>query len=157
MTLLILGHSQPPHNVVATLINSNEHRYCALPWKPTIEPKVHHQLPYLNSPDQSSKNAQLSHQNHLNVEPTGQNIWLANFHRPKCTTTINIDSHYKSNVATKHPPTTPQTPSPNEQNRIKPHPSLATCNILLFLTIGHMAHTCHKVVTQVLGNKENDI
>ena len=73
ITLLILGHSQPPHNVVATLIISNKHMYCTLPWKLTTEPKVHHQLPCLNAPDQSSKNAQLSHQNRPKVNSTDQN------------------------------------------------------------------------------------
>ena len=115
ITLLILGHSQPPHNVVATLIISNKHMYCTLPWKLTTEPKVHHQLPCLNAPDQSSKNAQLSHQNRLNVKPTDQNIWLANSHRPKWTTTINIDSRYKSNVTTKHLPTTPKLQAPTNK------------------------------------------
>ena len=87
-----------------------------LPWKLTIEPKaVHHQMPYLNVPDQSSNNTQLSHQNHLKVKSTGQNIWIANSHRPKWTTTINIDSRYKSNVATKQPPTTPKLQAPTNK------------------------------------------
>ena len=87
-----------------------------LPWKPTIEPKaIHHQMPYLNVPDQSSNNTQLSHQNHLKVKSTDQNIWIANSHRPKWTTTINIDSRYKSNVATKQPPITPKLQAPTNK------------------------------------------